>query len=116
MAGDPFIMWFLGAGGGLIAIVFIAAGLFAVQAVFTFLLWRKGDTTYLFKFIVYAIAAAGLVIGAIGYISGIILGSGPTEAAFIGATAFFVIAACVAGGIQIYFFIRDTWLSKEAKA
>jgi O-antigen/teichoic acid export membrane protein len=115
MAGDPFIMWFLGAGGGLIGIVLIAAGLFAVQAIFTFMLWRKGDENYLFKFIVYAVAATGLVVGAITYIIGVIQ-EDLTSGALTGGIAVFVIMACVAGGLEIFFFIRDTWLRKEAKA
>ncbi len=115
MAGPSFITWFLDDGGGLIGMVLIAAGLFVVQAVFTFLLWRKGDEKYLFKFISYAIAATTLIIGAITWIQTMIMEDISMEA-LIGLAAIFLIAVCIAGGIQIFFFIRDTWMKKETKA
>jgi len=99
--------------GGLVTLSLIAAGLFVVQAVFTFLLWRKGDEKYLFKFIVYSIAAGAIFIIDIGYLS---LYKVITDEAFIGLEVVFLVMACVAGGMQIFFFIRDTWLKKEAKA
>jgi hypothetical protein len=37
--------------------------------------------------------------------------------AFVGMLFIFLVMAGVAGGMQIYFFIRDNWLQKEeAKA
>jgi hypothetical protein len=98
--------------GGIVTLSLIVAGLFIVQAVFTFLLWRKGDETYLFKFIVYAIAAAAILIADFGFIVGPLNELIPEEA-WIANVGVFLVVACVAGGMQIYFFIRDTWLKKE---
>ena len=111
---EALLEWLLD-DGGLIVLGLIAAGLFTVQAVFTFLLWRKGDgdKKYLFKFIVYAIAAAAIFIIDIGLM---LLYDVISDETFISLEILFLVIACVAGGIQIFFFIRDTWLKKEAKA
>lgn len=110
---EELFVWLID-GGGLGILCLIAAGLFVVQAVFTFLLWRKGDEKYLFKFIVYAIAAGAILIVGIGFLS--FAENAITDEAFIGLEVVFLVMACVAGGMQIFFFIRDTWLKKEAKA
>jgi uncharacterized membrane protein len=102
--------------GGLVILSLIVAALFVVQAVFTFLLWRKGNETYLLKFIVYAIAAAAILIADFGFALGP-LNEVISMDAWIGFSFVFLLMAGVAGGIQIYFFIRDTWVRKEeAKA
>lgn len=108
------VNWFVG-DGGLVTLSFIVAVLFVVQAVFTFLLWRKGDKKYLFKFIVYAIAAAAILIADFAY--GLDMNHAISGDAFVGMLFIFLVMAGVAGGMQIYFFIRDNWLQKEeAKA
>ena len=110
---EEFLNWLI-EDGGLVYLALIAVGLFAVQTVFSFLLWRKGDKKYFFNFIVYAIAAATIMIGIIAYVGGL-MDNIISEETFTGIAAFFIVAACIAGGIQIFFFIRDTWLKKEAK-
>ena len=111
---EALVEWLID-DGGLIVLGLIAAGLFTVQAVFTFLLWRKGDgdKKYLFKFIVYAIAAGAifLIDISLGLLYDVI-----TDETFLGLEIVFLVMACVAGGMGIFFFIRDTWLKKEAKA
>jgi len=111
---EEFLNWLYGEGG-LATLAIIAAALFAVQAVFTFLLWRKGDKKWFFNFVVYAIAAATIMVGVIAYVGGL-MDNIISEDAIVGMAVFFLVTACVAGGIQIFFFIRDTWLRKEAKA
>jgi hypothetical protein len=109
---EELLVWLVD-DGGLAIIGLIAAGLFVVQAVFTFLLWRKGDEKYLLKFIVYAIAAGAILIVSFGLM---LFYDVITDEAFIVFEVIFVVMACVAGGIQIFLFIQDTWLKKEAKA
>ena len=109
---DELLIWLL-EYGGLAIVALIAAGLFVVQTVFTFLLWRKGDEKYFIKFIVYAIAAAAILIGTIGLM---LFYDVITDEAFLAFEVIFIVMACVAGGIQIFFYIRDNWLKKEAKA
>jgi hypothetical protein len=109
---EELLIWLIDYGG--IAIIsLIAAGLFVVQAVFTFLLWRKGDEKYFFKFIVYAIAAAAIFIVTFGYM---LMFDVISDEAFLACEVIFILMAGVAGGIQIFFYIRDNWLKKEAKA
>ncbi len=108
-----FLEWLI--NGGLVIFSLIAAGLFIVQAIFTFILWRKGEAKYKFKFITYAIAAAAIIEGSITYIVAELPGGLSTNAQ-VGLIAVFLVMVCIAGGMQIYFFIRESWLKKEAKA
>ena len=94
--------------GGLSVVLFIAGALFAVQAVITFLLWRKGDETYFLKFLSYAIAAAAILIVGIGLTAALVGAKGIMSVIII-----FEILTPIAIGIQVYIFIRDNWLSKE---
>ena len=110
---DELAEWLI-ADGGLLLFSLIAAGLFVFQGILTLLLWRKGEKKYFFKFITYFIAAGAILIGSIIYIV-MIFGEGMPTTSFVGLIAVFVIVAAVACGIQIFFFIRDTWLQKEAK-
>jgi O-antigen/teichoic acid export membrane protein len=98
--------------GGLLSVLIIAGSLFAVQAVMTFLLWRKGDQSYFLKFISYTIAAAAILLNAINLAWGMAGGEGST---FLILVIVLTIAAPIAIGIQVYIFIKDTWLSKEDK-
>ena len=111
---DELAEWLLG-DGGLLMFSLIAAGLFVFQGILTLLLWRKGEEKYLFKFITYFIAAGAILVGSIIYIV-VIFGEGMPSSTFTGLIAVFVIMAAVACGMQIFFFIRDTWLQKEAKS
>ena len=97
--------------GGLSVVLFIVGALFAVQAVITFLLWRKGDETYFLKFLSYAIATAAILILGIG-LTALLVGSG-SGSTLMALIIVFEIFTPIAIGIQIYIFIRDNWLSKE---
>ncbi|HUX98274.1 MAG TPA: hypothetical protein VMV49_01855 [Candidatus Deferrimicrobium sp.] len=97
--------------GGLSIVLLIAGTLFAVQAVITFLLWRKGDESYFLKFISYAIAAGAILGIGIGISIALADGGG----GLLSGVFIFEILAAITIGIQIYIFIRDNWLSKENK-
>ncbi|NVM52244.1 MAG: hypothetical protein HWN66_00985 [Candidatus Helarchaeota archaeon] len=88
----------------------IAAVLFLHQAIFSFLLWRRGEKKYLLRFIIYSIAAGGLVILTLGFLSIPFGGSGRL---YFGSMYLLGILGAVATGLTIYLFIRELWLSKE---
>ncbi len=100
--------------GGLLMFGLIGVGCFAAQSVFTFLLWRKGDETYFLKFLSFCIATVGMLIGTIAWV--IILSGGGSEGFLLFSMAIFFLTAAVAAGIQIFVFIRDSWVRKEVKA
>ncbi len=106
MGIDGFI-----SNGGLAVVLIIAGCLFAVQAVICFLLWRKGDKSYFLKFLSYIIAAIPIIF--LGIAMSIAI-NGPDNFAVM-MIFVFVFATPVAIGIQIYSFIRNTWLSKEGE-
>ena len=99
-------------GSGYLPILTLIAGcLFAVQAVFTCLMWRKGDETYFLKFISLTIAAVGLIMAGILYP---IAMKGAGVAMDIGGV-FLAVAIVGGAGIQAWLFIRDTWFAGDEK-
>ena len=95
----------------LTVLVLIAGGLLVAQAVFTFLLWRKGDDSYLPKFIALSIAAFVVLMMGIGWL---VMMEGDPSSAFVYTLAgIFLFVAPIAIGIQIFIFIRDTWFPKD---
>lgn len=109
---DYIIEWLL-ESGGLPLLGLIAGTLIALQAVFTFLLWRKGEKSYFLPFLSYTIATAALIIGSISYIGAL---SHWSQETVMFTLSFFVITAIVAASLHIFHFIMNTWISKEEKA
>lgn len=97
--------------GGLAIFGFIAAGLFGLQAYFTFMLWKNGDESYFARFISYLIAAVIFLLGSINYVINL---HGPSNYSLLVFTMFlFLIGATIAAGIQIFLFVQKKWLRKE---
>jgi hypothetical protein len=97
-------------GSGYLPILTLIAGcLFAVQAVFTCLMWRKGDETYFLKFISLTLAAVGLILAGICYPLAFKVGGVAMD---IGGV-FLAIAIIGGAGIQAWLFIRDTWFAGD---
>jgi uncharacterized membrane protein len=100
--------------GGLLVILIVATALFAIQTFATYVLWKRGDDKYKLRFISLLIASIALFIGLIAEIQVVIKGG--SEALFIMGLVVFMGAIPIAAGLQIFLFIRDTWLKKEEKA
>jgi hypothetical protein len=104
---------FLLEDGGLAIIGLISGGLFVAQAIFTFIIWRKGDKSYFIPFLSYLIAATAMIGGSISFIGILIDYSYQLEDFMF---IFFIITAIAAAALQIYNFIIKNWISKEGKA
>ncbi|HUX98690.1 MAG TPA: hypothetical protein VMV49_03995 [Candidatus Deferrimicrobium sp.] len=96
--------------GFLPAVVMIAGILFAIQAVITFLLWRKGDQSFYLKFVSFLTATICLLCAFVSYL----IALSESEALLNVAAVVMLIGVPIAAGIQIYLYIRDTWFSDAA--
>ncbi len=99
--------------GGLAIFGFIAAVFFGLQTYFCFMLWKKGDESYLERFISYHIATVVFLFSSINYV--IVMREPYNHALIIFTMFFLLIGAAVAAGMQIFVFIRDKWVRKEEK-
>ena len=100
--------------GGLFGIVFIAMILFAAQAVFAFLLWRKGEDKFFLRFIIYSVVTWMLFMGVLGL--GQYFAEDPGYEFLIGVIYLISITAPIVVGVTIFLFIWDTWIKTEEKA
>ncbi len=102
-------------GGGLSTVTLIAGILFAVQTVFAFLLWRKGqkELSDLLRVISYLVASVTLIVSA--SFSFLALAE---IARWLWDFVLYLLIICapIAAGLQIYLFIAETWFKKEEKA
>ena len=88
-------------------VAMIAGILLAVQAVFSFLLWRKGYKTYFMKFLSFSMISFAIIFAGITYAS--------MGGAFVAAVFIFFLAVPIGVGLQIFIFIRDTWFPGKAE-
>lgn len=100
--------------GGLIGIGIIIGLILVAAAVFSFLIWRKGEERYLWKFIAYTAAATGAIITGIT-IGTAVMGIGDINEALLAGGWIYIICFLVAMGIPTFWFIYDTWIAKEEK-
>lgn len=100
--------------GGLSVFGFIAAGLFAIQTYFTFMLWKNGDESYFLRFISFHIATIIFLFSSINYV--IYLQVPYDYDLLIFTMFFFLIGATIAAGIQIFVFVQKKWFPKEEPA
>ncbi|MHA1132638.1 MAG: hypothetical protein ACTSQQ_17765, partial [Candidatus Helarchaeota archaeon] len=115
MTWETFDLYSFSGGGHLLTLIFIGASLLVVQAVFSFLLWRKGESKYFLRFLIYVIGAVAVFAGAIGILQWVMETIGPGGSYDIWIISLNLIATigAVAVGIMVYLFIRDLWLHKE---
>ncbi len=99
-------------GGGALILIIISGILLAVQALFAFLIWRKGDAKYFMKFLYLTLAAVAALLGG-AFLMSILMGIGGSEFTLTFSSGVLAIAGIGAVGIAIFLFIRDTWISKE---
>jgi hypothetical protein len=99
--------------GGIFIFTLIGAVGFGLQAYFTYYFWKKGEEKYFLTFVSYLLATAALVCGMLCAAQ---LSWGDSVLVFYLTLFSFIGLAIAAAGIQIYRFIRDTWISTEGKA
>ena len=96
---------------GLPLIAITAGILLAVQAVFSFLLWRKGNKTYFMKFLSFSMISFAITFAGISYTT-IYTGGGEP---FVAGVFIFFLFVPIGVGLQIFIFIRDTWFPGTAE-